>query len=121
MTRDAKPTVTHSQPVEDEFNWSLQADWAPVEKKIGNFLVSVREDRALPISPLILSCYHKIDKWAAEQKHILREMGIHHHESIKAMEGSKVDLEREIEEERERERIMLKGKIFSVGPLIGKL
>lgn len=37
-------------------------------------------------------------------------MGVHHHESIKAMEDSKVDLEREIKEERERERIMLKGE-----------
>ncbi|GHJ89193.1 hypothetical protein NliqN6_5595 [Naganishia liquefaciens] len=89
MAREAKPTVTHSQAVEDEFNWSLEADWASVEKKIGTFLVS-------------------IDKWASEQKHILKEMGIHHHESIKIMEDSKVDLEREIEEERERERIMLK-------------
>ncbi|KAJ9111849.1 hypothetical protein QFC20_002436 [Naganishia adeliensis] len=89
MSKDTKPVVSHSHPVEDDFNWSLEADWAPVEKKIGNFLVA-------------------IDKWAADQKHILREMGVHHHENIKAMEDSKVDLEREIEEEREKERVMLK-------------
>jgi hypothetical protein len=35
------------------------------------------------------------------------------------MEDSKVDLEREIEEERERERIMLKGELCSAPPLIG--
>jgi hypothetical protein len=37
-------------------------------------------------------------------------MGVQHHENIKAMEDSKVDLEREIEEEREKERVMLKGE-----------
>jgi hypothetical protein len=42
MTKDTKPVVSHSHPVEDDFNWSLEADWMPVEKKIGNFLVAVR-------------------------------------------------------------------------------
>ncbi|KAJ9101210.1 hypothetical protein QFC21_003429 [Naganishia friedmannii] len=89
MSKDTKPSVAHSHPVDDDFNWSLEADWLPVEKKIGSFLVA-------------------IDKWAADQKHTLKEMGVQHHQSIKTMEESKVDIEREIEEEREKERIMLK-------------
>jgi hypothetical protein len=42
MTKEAKPVISHNHPVEDDFNWSLEADWIPVEKKIGNFLVAVR-------------------------------------------------------------------------------
>lgn len=110
MTKEAKPVVSHSHPVEDDFNWSLDADWMPVEKKIGNFLVAVRSTDASSSLFAHKILRTQIDRWAAEQKHILREMGVHHHESIKAMEQSRVDLEKEIEEERERERIMLKGK-----------
>lgn len=51
MSKDTKPIITHSHPVEDEFNWSLEADWAPVEKKIGNFLVAVSMLSELPLIP----------------------------------------------------------------------
>ncbi|KAJ9118668.1 hypothetical protein QFC22_003888 [Naganishia vaughanmartiniae] len=87
MSKDTKPSVAHSHTVDDDFNWSLEADWLPVEKKIGNFLIA-------------------IDKWAADQKHTLKETGVQHHQSIKTMEETKVDIEREIEEEREKERIL---------------
>lgn len=112
MSNDTKPSVAHSHPVDDEFNWSLEADWLPVEKKIGSFLVAVSSD-CLPCRYSLIelgkSAFAQIDKWAADQKHTLKEMGVQHHQSIKMMEESKVDIEREIEEEREKERVMLKG------------
>lgn len=62
MSKDTKPVVSHSHPVEDDFNWSLEADWAPVEKKIGNFLVAVSMTCRLPVSHSLTATLYPLDR-----------------------------------------------------------